>query len=137
MHLIKIAAGSLCVVSLLLAQDPLKMSVCVFPDPFSYRPLEEEPVPLNLEEVLHKARSYPHLISRGCFAGKVFVRVLVRTKGQLEAYLVLRSPHPIVTEAVESTLHYLRFSPGCIYGIPVRAWTTVCLDLFPWTHSGD
>lgn len=97
------------------------------PDPTDFVAVEKEPQPLNYEEV-RKRIGYPLLAKEAGIQGKVIVRVLVNKNGKYEKHIVLRSPHKMLTEAVERELPNLEFSPGIQAGRPVRVWVTTVFD---------
>lgn len=102
------------------AEDPA-------PDPTDFVAVEKEPQPLNYEEV-RKRIGYPLLAKEAGIRGKVIVRVLVSKDGKYEKHIVLRSPHKMLTEAVERELPNLEFSPGIQAGKPVKVWVTTVFD---------
>ena len=57
--------------------------------------------------------------------GMVVVRVLVDKQGKYEKHMVLKNPHPILTQAVENKLSKLVFKPAIVTGRPADTWVTL------------
>ncbi|MCX8113047.1 MAG: energy transducer TonB [Bacteroidia bacterium] len=97
------------------------------PDPSAFIAVEKEPQPVNMDEI-KKRIGYPPLAKEAGIQGKVIVRVLVGKTGKYEKHIVLRSPHKLLTEAVEKELPNLEFSPGIQAGKPIKVWVTIPFD---------
>lgn len=97
------------------------------PDPTAFIAVEKEPQPVNIEEI-KKRIGYPPLAKEAGIQGKVIVRVLVGKNGKYERHIVLRSPHKLLTEAVEKELPNLEFTPGIQAGKPIKVWVTIPFD---------
>jgi len=48
--------------------------------------------------------------------------------GVFVKHVVLKSPHKILTEAVEKELPNLEFTPGIHAGKPIKVWVTIPFD---------
>ncbi|MCS6894717.1 MAG: TonB family protein [Bacteroidia bacterium] len=97
------------------------------PDPTATIQVEKGPVPTNMDDI-KKRIVYPPLAKEANIQGKVIVRVLVGKEGRYERHIVLRSPHKLLTEAVEKELPNLSFTPGIKDGKPVKVWVTIPFD---------
>jgi protein TonB len=97
------------------------------PDPNAFIAVEKEPQPVNIDEI-KKRIGYPPLAKEAGIQGKVIVRVLVGKNGKYEKHIVLRSPHKLLTEAVEKELPNLEFTPGIQAGKPIKVWVTIPFD---------
>lgn len=100
------------------------------PDPTAFVVLEKDPQCLNCEEI-RKRIGYPPLAKEAGIQGKVIVRLLIDQNGQYRRHIVLRSPHKLLTEAVERELPSLEFSPGIQAERPVSVWVTLAFDFRP------
>ncbi|HEX2898305.1 MAG TPA: energy transducer TonB [Bacteroidia bacterium] len=90
------------------------------PGPMEYITLEREPVPLSLDSVKQLIRR-----PQACVEGKVIVRLMIDENGKYVKHLVLKTPQPMCTEAVEPVLHHLRFTPALMDGQAVKCWVTI------------
>lgn len=97
------------------------------PDPTAFVAVEKEPVPVNMD-VIRQRIGYPPLAKESGIQGKVIVRVLVGKNGKYEKHIVLKSPHKLLTEAVEKELPNLEFTPGIQAGKPIKVWVTIPFD---------
>ncbi|MCS7152636.1 MAG: TonB family protein [Bacteroidia bacterium] len=97
------------------------------PDPNAFVAVEKEPVPTNIDDI-KKRIGYPPLAKEAGIQGKVIVRVLVGKTGKYEKHVVLKSPHKLLTEAVEKELPNLEFTPGIQAGRPIKVWVTIPFD---------
>ena len=86
--------------------------------------LEKEPVSLNINEVKKKI-GYPEETVKKKIEGKVSIRLYIDKKGNYIKHKVLKSPHQLLTDAVELHLKDLKFSPGIQKGKPIPVWITV------------
>lgn len=96
----------------------------VDPNPDTFVLLEKEPQPVNLDE-LKNLIGYPAMAVEGEIEGKVIVRVLMDKHGNYKDHKVLKSPHPILTNAVTSKLNMLKMTPGIQAGKPISVWVTL------------
>lgn len=97
------------------------------PDPTAFVAVEKEPQPVNIDDI-KKRIGYPPLAKEAGIQGKVIVRVLVSKNGKYERHIILRSPHKLLTEAVEKELPNLEFTPGIQAGKPIKVWVTIPFD---------
>ncbi|MCS7297218.1 MAG: TonB family protein [Bacteroidia bacterium] len=97
------------------------------PDPNAFIAVEKEPQPVNMDEI-KKRIGYPPLAKEAGIQGKVIVRVLVGKTGKYERHIVLKSPHKLLSEAVEKELPFLEFTPGIQAGKPIKVWVTIPFD---------
>lgn len=91
------------------------------PGPDQYVPVEKEPAPLNLSEVM-AGIGYP---ANGLGNGQVVLRILVDRQGRYNRHIVRKNPSPWLTQAVTSKVHEFQFSPAIRNGKPVWYWVTV------------
>ena len=87
----------------------------------------EEPRPINMEE-FKKTVGYPPMAVEAGIEGKVIVRVMVDELGYAKKHIVLKDPHPILTNAVAKKVTDLRFTPGIQGNKPVKVWVTIPID---------
>ena len=92
----------------LFEEPDLKEFSCIFIT-------EEEPVPLNLDEV-RKMIGYPEIALKAEIEGIVIVQVFIDKHGVYKKHKILKDPQPILTEAVETHIEKLRFEPAHIGG---------------------
>jgi len=85
--------------------------------------VDEESEPLNLDEI-RKQITIPDTIRQAGITGKVVFRILVNREGKVEKYLVIRHV-PFLTEAIESHLRELRFTPAIKDDQPVLYWVSI------------
>lgn len=97
------------------------------PDPTAFVAVEKEPQPVNMDDIKRRI-GYPPLAKEAGIQGKVIVRVLVGKTGKYEKHIVLKSPHKVLTEAVEKELPNLEFTPGIQAGKPIKVWVTIPFD---------
>ncbi|HEX2898304.1 MAG TPA: energy transducer TonB, partial [Bacteroidia bacterium] len=77
---------------------------------------------------LSKMIGYPPEAKASEIQGKVVIQVQIDTKGNYVKHLVVKDPHPILTQAVESKIAYLKFKPGIQKGKPIKVWVTIPFD---------
>lgn len=94
------------------------------PDPDAFIAAEKLPGPVNLAE-LKKAVGYPAQAQEAQIQGSVVLKVLVDKEGNYQKHLVVRSPHPVLTKAVEAKINMLKFTPAIQGGKPIRCWVIV------------
>ncbi len=86
--------------------------------------VDEEPQVLNLREV-QEMIGYPAEAVNENIQGYVVVRTLVDEEGKYMQHKVLRSVSPILTSAVETHIHKLRFTPALVGGDVLKFWVNV------------
>jgi periplasmic protein TonB len=94
------------------------------PGPGDFRVVEEAPIPVNLAD-LRKLIGYPQLALNARIEGTVLLRVLVGLDGSYQRHLVVRTDHPILTQAVEQHIDRLTFTPAIQGGKPVYFWVNI------------
>ncbi|MEZ4847845.1 MAG: energy transducer TonB [Bacteroidia bacterium] len=92
----------------LFEEPDLKEFSCIFIT-------EEEPVPLNLDEV-RKMIGYPQIALKAEIKGNVVAKVFLDKKGFYKKHKIINQVHPILSEAVEAHIGKLRFNPVQING---------------------
>ncbi|MEM0997867.1 MAG: energy transducer TonB [Bacteroidota bacterium] len=102
----------------------IKQEAPADPKPEDFVLLEKEPTPVNMDE-LQKSIGYPELAFQAEIEGRVSLRILVDKQGNYVKHIVLRNPHPILTNAVTKHIHKLKVTPGIQAGRPIRVWVTV------------
>ncbi len=85
---------------------------------------EEEPVPVNMEEI-KKMIGYPQLARDAGIEGQVVVRVLVDKNGNYAKHRVINQVHPILAKACEEQLPKLKFTPAIQGGKPIQFWVNI------------
>ncbi|MDX1906061.1 MAG: TonB family protein [Bacteroidia bacterium] len=91
-------------------------------DQFIYA--DTEPAPLNMAEV-RAAIGYPESAIERNVQGNVVVRILVDEAGAYVRHQVIKSDHPLLTQAVEPHVASLKFSPGLNAGTPLKFWVNI------------
>ena len=86
--------------------------------------VDEQPKPLNLQEVVNKI-GYPNNAKELGIQGMLIVRVLVDKEGKYRKHDLLRSPHPILTEAVAKHIADLAFTPAKLKGRSVNCYVNI------------
>lgn len=86
--------------------------------------VERLPGPVNLD-ALRKAMGYPAQAIEGDIQGNVIVRVLVDQTGRYIKHQVIKSPHSLLTKAVEAKIALLSFTPAMQGGRAVKCWVVV------------
>lgn len=99
----------------------------VWNTPIEFVMLDEQPRPLNMEEV-KRALVYPRECRNRRIEGKVILRVLVNQQGTYVRHLVLQSPDTLLSEAVEEHISELRFTPAKKNGRAIATWLIVPFD---------
>lgn len=89
--------------------------------------LEKEPEPINLNDLIQMI-GYPPEAKASKIQGKVIIRVQIDTKGNYVKHIVIKNPHPFLTQAVESKIAFLKFEPGIQHGKPIKVWVTIPFD---------
>jgi protein TonB len=86
--------------------------------------VEEEPVPINLEEVKGLI-GYPQVARDAGIQGRVVIRILVDETGKYRKHRVINTVHPILTQACEEQIKKLAFTPAIQGGKPIKFWVNV------------
>ena len=91
-----------------------------------FQPLDEEPIPLNFSQFTRQI-SYPALAQQGGIEGLVQVLVHVDAYGNYVEHKIVRSGHPLLSEAVDPFVACLNFQPARYEGSYVATWTAIPL----------
>jgi protein TonB len=94
------------------------------PDINAFVFVQEEPKPINMDEV-QAAVGYPTVARDADIEGVVVVRVLVDEYGNYRKHRIIKTAHPVLSEAVESKIKMLRFTPAIQGGKPIAFWVNV------------
>ncbi|WNJ16704.1 TonB family protein [Pontibacter sp. G13] len=94
------------------------------PDPQAFIFADEEPIPVNMDEVKQLV-GYPPIAKDAGIQGAVVIRVLVDKKGKYKKHIVINSAHPILAKAVEKRIEVLNFSPAIQGGKPIQFWVNI------------
>ncbi|MDX1907637.1 MAG: energy transducer TonB [Bacteroidia bacterium] len=104
-----------------------------YPQMLEYVYVDTEPVPVNLPAVRRQI-GYPPQAFVGKVEGKVYARVLVDTEGRFVDSRIIRSAHPVLTQAVEPYLPELRFTPAYRAAKETPYWVNVAIEFDCKTH---
>lgn len=126
MHFGRILASALilsffCLIAInVQAQSPASKSTAVeeLPAP------EVMPAVLNMQQVAN-AIGYPAEAKTYKIEGKVFVKVLVDTKGNVIEHQLIKDPHKLLSDAVLEHVNELKFTPAQDKGKPAKAWVMI------------
>ncbi|MEM6632576.1 MAG: energy transducer TonB [Bacteroidota bacterium] len=94
------------------------------PDVNAFIVVEEEPKPVNMNEV-KQAIGYPQVARDAGIEGNVVVRVLVDKNGGYKRHVILNGVHPVLEKAVAAQLPKLRFTPAIQGGKPIQFWVNI------------
>jgi periplasmic protein TonB len=97
------------------------------PDPATFVDVEQEPSPVNMAD-FRKNIGYPVMAKEANISGRVTLKVLVDTDGNVEKYIILKSPHQLLTDACTQQIKQLKFTPAIQAGKPIKFWLTVPVD---------
>ena len=87
-----------------------------------------EATPINIEEIRAKIK-YPKGINLESKEDKVILQILVDEEGNYVKHIVISSPHPSYTKAVEKYVRRLKFKPAITFGEPVKDEVIVAFDI--------
>ncbi|MEM6346860.1 MAG: energy transducer TonB [Bacteroidota bacterium] len=96
----------------------------IMPEADKFVVADEEPKPINMSEV-SKAITYPQLMRDAGVEGMVVLRVLVDKSGAYKKHIVVNSPHPMLSEEVESHINKLKFTPAIQGNKPIYFWVNI------------
>lgn len=85
---------------------------------------EEEPKPINMEEV-KMLIGYPTVARDAGIQGNVIIRILVDKNGNYSRHKVINEVHPILTNAIEEHIKRLKFTPAIQGGKPISFWVNI------------
>lgn len=94
------------------------------PDPLAKIEADTPPVPLNMADVKRSIK-YPEAAKEAGIEGYVVIRALVNKKGRVEKHILVKSPSPLLYEAVRIVLPDLRFSPASDRGKKLKFWVVM------------
>lgn len=94
------------------------------PDPLAKIDVDTPPVPLNMAEV-KRSIIYPETAKEAGIEGYVIIRALVNKKGRVEKHILVKSPSPVLYEAVKIVLQDVRFSPASDKGKKLKFWVAM------------
>ncbi len=96
----------------------------IVPEADKFVVADEEPKPINMGEI-SKAITYPQLMRDAGIEGMVVLRVLVDKSGAYKEHIVVNSPHPRLSEEVESHISKLKFTPAIQGNRPIYFWVNI------------
>lgn len=113
----------------------LRSSTCDIPPPeYGYPAVEAVPAdfliePLapevvNMDEIRQRLK-YPAALREAGIEGKVIVRVLVNSSSRVEAHEIIRSPHPLLSKAVEDVIYDLEFQSFESKDLDLSTWYVI------------
>lgn len=85
---------------------------------------EVMPAPLNMVDII-KTVGYPAEAKTNKIEGKVFVKVLVDTDGNVIDHQLVKDPHKLLSDAVLAHVDELKFTPAQDKGKPTKAWVMI------------
>lgn len=89
--------------------------------PDEFRMVEREPEAINMEKIKDLI-GYPKMCKEAELQGRVVVRLKVSKSGLVKDAIVLRNPHPCLTNAVMNHVKGLIFMPALQADKPVMIW---------------
>lgn len=95
-----------------------------FPPIEGYLPVDEEPKPINLNE-LYKEIGYPQIARDASIEGMVVARIMIDEEGQYLEHEIIQEAHVILSIAVEKQLPKLKMTPALKDGVPVKYWVNI------------
>jgi TonB family protein len=95
-----------------------------YPSPDEFFFVDEEPQPLNMDEIRQKI-GYPEHLREQNIEGRVVIRVLVDQNGTYRKHKVVKTGHPLLLDLVLKELPGLTFTPAKRAGQPIMFWTNL------------
>lgn len=86
--------------------------------------VEEEPRPINLDEVIELI-GYPTIARDAGISGRVVIRILVDENGKYKKHKVINTIHPLLTEACEAHIQKLAFTPAIQGSKSIKFWVNI------------
>lgn len=86
-----------------------------------YQRFDRVAIPINMREISRKLR-YPEEARLKKLEGEVRVNILVNEQGIPVRHEIIKSPHPVLTKAVEAVIYDMRFTPAMRDNAPVPMW---------------
>lgn len=109
----------------------LLMFYCAFgmaqqtePGIHEYIHVDEEPIPVNLTEVLEKV-GYPKEAIDAGVQGRAIVRILVDEEGNYVKHEFMKELHPAISSAINEHVESLTFTPALVNNTQVKYWMNV------------
>ncbi len=90
----------------------------------NFTPLDQAPQPLNYTQFLGQI-SYPASAQRSGIEGLVQVQIQVDERGSYVQHKIVRSAHPLLSQAVDPYIACLQFQPAVNKGQNVSSWTAI------------
>ncbi|MFN0202292.1 MAG: energy transducer TonB [Bacteroidia bacterium] len=94
------------------------------PDPNKFIFVQEQPKPVNMDDV-RKAIGYPQVAREAGIEADVQLRILVDEFGNYVKHLVTKPGHPLLLKEVEKHVTGLKFSPAVQGGKPIKFWVNI------------
>lgn len=94
------------------------------PSPNDFVFVEEEPQPINMNEVA-KEIGYPQVLKDAAIEGNVVIRVLVDEFGKYQKHIVINKIHPALSAEVEKHIAKLKFTPAIQGGKAIKFWVNI------------
>ncbi|MFN8393682.1 MAG: energy transducer TonB [Bacteroidia bacterium] len=85
---------------------------------------ESMPAVINMQEVAGRI-GYPAEAKANKIEGRVIIRVLVDTEGNVIDHQLVKDPHKLLSDAVLAHAKELKFTPAKDKGKTVKAWVTI------------
>lgn len=104
--------------------DSLQTEIEPEPSPCQWITLQQQPKPLNYEEV-RQAIGYPSIAKEAGIEGEVCCRILVDEYGCYKKHFITKSAHPLLQKEVEKHLKELCFVPATQAKKPIPFWMNV------------
>jgi len=81
-------------------------------------------------EAFNKKIYYPDSLKKRGVSGLVTLRILIDENGTYMKgeYIIIKNPHPVLTDIVLAAIPTLTFSPAEKNGKPVKEWVYVPVD---------
>ncbi len=93
------------------------------PEPDEFIPVEKEPS-LDYEK-LKRSVVYPEIARRAGIEGKVVVRVLVGSNGEIRRTLIEYSDSELLNDSAVQAIKKATFTPGIQNGQPITCWVSI------------
>jgi hypothetical protein len=95
------------------------------PDENEFTPVDQEPIPINMDEI-NRNIIYPKALrDSGIYASRVAIRILVDKTGKPIKHVVKRTDHQLLSNMWIEQYYKLRFKPAISAGKPVYCWITL------------
>ncbi|MEM6764254.1 MAG: energy transducer TonB [Bacteroidota bacterium] len=112
------------VVDIPMKDTPPEIEKGDYPDMNTIILVDKEPIPLNMNLVKGMI-GYPKKARRKDIEGSVVIRALMDEEGEYVTHFVLLEGHPILREAVERGIKYLKCEPAIQDGVPIKFWINI------------